>query len=141
MSTPSLKQSEITRNWYLIDAKGQNLGRLSVTVAKLLTGKQKPTYTPHMDAGDHVIVINAAKFKTSGTKLESKQYHRHSGYPGSLKTRSLQEFKKMAPEEVIQKSVRGMLADNKLRRKRLARLHVYADANHGHEGQKPQEIK
>jgi large subunit ribosomal protein L13 len=137
MKTYSAKPSDVTRAWYVVDASQIPLGRLSTKVATLLTGKGKPQFTSHIDCGDNVIVINAAKLVVTGDKLTDKKYYHHSLYPGGLSERSLSEQMTKNPLVVIEKSVRGMLPVNKLRPARLARLKIYADENHNHEAQKP----
>lgn len=139
--TYSQKQSEITREWYIVDAEGQTLGRLSTAIARYLTGKHKPTYTPHMDGGDHVVVVNASKIHVSGDKLAQKRYYRHSGYPGSLRTLTLQQQLDHNPSRVIEMAVKGMLPDNRLRAERMKRLKVYEDSDHPHTAQKPHELE
>lgn len=139
--TFSGKPQEITRDWYVIDASQVPLGRLATAAASYLTGKGKVRYTPHVDGGDFVIVTNAAKLKVTGNKLESKRYRRHSGFPGSLKERTLKEQLKLDPTRVIYHAVRGMLPKNKLAEPRLARLKIYADNNHPHEVNKPQPLE
>lgn len=136
-TTKSLKQTEVTRQWYVVDAAKAPLGRVATEVAKLLIGKHKSTYTPHVDGGDHVIVVNAANLVVTGRKLEQKKYYRHSGYIGGIKETSLKDLLEKNPESVIEKAVKGMLPRNKLTDGRLKRLHVYADNNHSHEAQKP----
>lgn len=140
MKTHSAKPSEITRKWYLIDASKLPLGRLSTEVANLLTGKRKPAYTPHIDGGDYVVVINAGKLVVTGAKREKKIYYRHSQYPGGLTETSLQEKLSNDPREVIIHSVRGMLPVNKLRAPRLKRLKVYSGKEHEHTAQKPETL-
>ena len=141
MKTYSAKPSDITRKWYVIDASEASLGRLSTKVADLLTGKSKPSYTPHMDGGDYVIVINAKNLQVTGDKLEKKIYYRHSQYPGGLKEETLREKLEKDATEVIRHSVRGMLPVNKLRDERLKRLKIYAENEHPHSGQNPKTIK
>jgi len=135
--TKSQKPSEVTRKWYVIDASSQTLGRTSTAAARLLHGKHKTSYTPHVDGGDYVIVINADKLKVTGNKMDSKIYYRHSGYPGSTKSRTLSEQIERDATKVIEMSVRGMLPANKLRPAKLARLKVYLGADHEHTAQKP----
>ncbi len=132
--TFSQKPAEVERVWYLVDASEVPLGRLATQVATLLTGKHKPTYTPHVDGGDYVIVVNASKMVVSGDKQSKKKYYRHTGYPGGIKETALSD---MAPEKAIEKAVRGMITANKLRPGRLARLKVYRDDQHNHQAQKP----
>lgn len=137
MKTYSAKPSDVTRAWYVVDASEVPLGRLATKVATLLTGKGKPMFTRHIDCGDNVIVINAAKLQVTGDKLNKKIYFRHSNYPGGLRETTLTEKLSQDPTDVIFKAVRGMLPVNKLRDDRLARLKIYADAEHKHEAQKP----
>jgi large subunit ribosomal protein L13 len=129
------------RNWVLVDAEGKTLGRLATQIADTLRGKRKPTYTPHVDVGDFVVVVNAEKISVTGTKLQEKLYHRHSGYPGGLKTRTLNDMLERRPEEVIRLAVRGMLPKNRLARKQLTKLKIYAGPEHPHEAQKPQPME
>src|SRR3954447_21840407 len=139
MSTYFPKQGEIVRKWYVVDASGQTLGRLASQVARVLMGKENPKYTPFLDTGDHVIVINAAKVKLTGLKAESKAYHRYTGYPGGLRT---EEFRKRAvrkPELIIEDAVRRMLPKNKLGTHMFTKLKVYRGNKHPHRAQKPEE--
>ena len=129
------------RNWVLVDANGQNLGRLATQIADLLRGKRKPTYTPHCDVGDFVVVVNAEKISVTGKKRTEKMYHRHSGYPGGLKSRSLNEMLERRPEEVLRRAVKGMLPRNRLARKQLTKLKIYAGPDHPHQAQKPQPME
>ncbi len=129
------------RNWVLVDAEGQNLGRLSTQIADLLRGKRKPTYTPHCDVGDFVVVINAEKITVTGKKRAEKLYHRHSGYPGGLKSRTLNDMLERRPEEVIRIAVKGMLPRNRLARKQITKLKVYAGPDHPHAAQQPQTLE
>jgi large subunit ribosomal protein L13 len=138
--TYSAKPSDVVRKWYVIDAAEAPLGRVATRVATLLTGKGKPQFTAHIDCGDHVIVINAANLKVTGTKLQDKMYYRHSGYPGGLREDTLQNVMDKDPARAIFEAVRGMLPVNKLRDPRLARLKIYADAEHKHEAQKPETL-
>jgi large subunit ribosomal protein L13 len=140
MKTYSIKPSEVKRDWYILDASETPLGRLATEAASLLLGKRKPTVTPHIDGGDYVIVINSASLVVTGKKQEDKKYHRHSGFPGGLYTRSLKEQMERDPNKVIFKAVRGMLPDNKLRDGRLARLKIYTDDQHNHSAQKPKTL-
>jgi large subunit ribosomal protein L13 len=133
--TYSPKASEITREWHVIDASGVPLGRLASQVAQLLRGKHKPTYAPHLDSGDHVIVINAAKIALTGQKLDQKQYYRHSGYPGGLKTTPIKVELEKRPERVIERAVKGMVPHTNLGKQQLRHLRVYAGASHPHIGQ------
>lgn len=142
MNTFSAKKTVATdQKWYLIDAKGANLGRLSTQIARLLMGKNKPTYSPHVVTGDVVVVINCAKIKVTGNKLEDKKYYRHSGYPGGIKQETLREMLEKHPNRVIEHSVAGMLPKNKLQAEMLKNLKVYATDEHKHEAQKPELIK
>ena len=141
MKTYSAKPGEITREWYIVDADGQTLGRLATQIADRLRGKGKPQFTPHVDTGDFVVVVNAEKIAVTGNKLEDKRYYRHSGYPGGLKSRSLHEMLERRPEEVIRIAVKGMLPRNRLARKQLTKLKVYAGPDHPHAAQQPQPME
>jgi large subunit ribosomal protein L13 len=138
MKTYSMKPSDVSRQWYVVDAAEVPLGRLATQVASLLLGKGKPTVTPHMDGGDYVIVINSANLVVTGNKQQDKKYHRHSGFPGGLYTRTLNEQLERDSNKIIFDAVRGMLPVNKLRDGRLARLKIYKDDQHTHAPQKPQ---
>lgn len=140
MSTYSAKPQDVNRQWYVIDASEAPLGRVATQIATLLTGKGKPMFTRHIDCGDYVIVINADNLKVTGGKETKKIYYRHSGFPGGIKQRTLQEQMDRDVTAVIFNAVRGMLPVNKLRDDRLARLKIYAGAEHNHEAQKPQKI-
>lgn len=140
MKTYSAKPSEVERKWYVIDASELPLGRLSTEVAQLLTGKKKPMFTQHIDCGDYVVVVNADKLIVTGNKLEDKMYYKHSNYPGGLRETTLKYEMDKDPTKVIFQSVRGMLPVNKLRDGRLARLKIYAGAEHEHAAQKPKTI-
>jgi len=129
------------RNWIVVDATGQTLGRLATQIADALRGKRKPEYTPHIDTGDFVIVVNAEKVHVTGNKRTEKRYYRHSGYPGGLKSRSFEEMIQRRPEEVIRLAVKGMLPRNRLARKQLTKLKVYAGPEHPHVAQKPQPME
>ena len=129
------------RNWLLVDAEGQTLGRLATQIADALRGKRKPTYTPHVDTGDFVIVVNAEKISVTGQKLQEKKYYRHSGYPGGLKSRTLNDMLERRPEEVIRLAVKGMLPKNRLARKQLTKLKVYAGPEHPHVAQQPKPLE
>jgi large subunit ribosomal protein L13 len=137
VATPADRQ----RNWYVVDAEGQTLGRLATRVADALRGKRKPEYTPHVDTGDFVVIVNAEKIHVTGNKLEQKRYWRHSGYPGGIKSRTLGEMLERRPEEVIRKAVKGMLPRNRLARRQLTKLKVYAGPDHPHAAQKPQPME
>jgi large subunit ribosomal protein L13 len=129
------------RNWYVVDATGKTLGRLATQIADALRGKRKPQYTPHIDTGDFVIVVNAEKISVTGNKRAAKLYRRHSGYPGGLRSRTLGQMLDRRPEEVIRLAVRGMLPRNRLARKQLTKLKVYAGPDHPHAAQKPQPLE
>ena len=141
MKTYVANPNDREREWVLIDATGLTLGRLSTQIAEILRGKRKPVYTPHVDVGDFVVVINADKVAVTGNKRADKQYHRHSGYPGGLKTRTLEEMLDRRPEEVIRKAVKGMLPTSRLARKQLTKLKVYAGADHPHAAQSPKTLE
>ena len=132
--------AKIDRKWYVVDATGHTLGRLASEVAKVLRGKNKPTYTPSMDTGDYVIVVNAEKVKVTGKKLDQKVYYRHSEYVGSLKETTLREMLNKHPERVIESAVKGMLPKGPLGREMYTKLHVYAGPDHKHEAQKPEVL-
>lgn len=138
--TPSLNSSSVDKQWLLIDAEGQTLGRLSSEIAKLLRGKHKPGFTPHVDCGDNVVVINAEKITLTGNKMSEKQYIRHTGYPGGQRIVTATQLQKKAPNQLIEKAVKGMLPKNRLGAKLLKNLNVYAGNEHPHEAQKPQVI-
>ena len=140
LKTFNLKKEEIKRKWFLVDAEDRNLGRLCTEIAKILRGKNKPTFTPHLDCGDFVVVINADKVKVTGNKLAGKNYYRHSGYIGNLKSISLDEMMKKSPETVIRNAVRGMLPHNILGRKILKKLKIYRGNKNPHKSQKPEKI-
>lgn len=141
MKTVFAKKTEVTKNWYLIDADGEILGRLASRIAMLLRGKHKPIFTPNVDTGDFVVVINADKVQVTGNKLKSKLYHHHTGYIGNLKTQTLKERMQKSPEEVIRDAVWGMLPKGRLGRDLYTKLKVYRGASHPHTAQKPQPIK
>ena len=140
MRTFSPKDSDITRQWHVIDASDVVLGRLASQAAVLLRGKHKPIFAPHVDTGDFVIVVNAEKIQVTGNKLDQKMYHRHSGYPGGLKSRTLREQLDRRPTEVIRGAVRGMLPKNRLARQQLTKLKVYAGPEHPHAPQNPRPL-
>ena len=140
MKTYSAKPGEITREWYLVDADGLTLGRLATLIADTLRGKRKPQYTPHVDTGDFVVVVNAEKIAVTGNKLDQKMYYRHSGYPGGLKERTLREQLQRRPTEVIRRAVKGMLPRNRLARTQLGKLKVYAGPDHPHQAQAPKAL-
>lgn len=141
MKTYSAKPGEVERKWVLIDAEGQTLGRLATTAATILRGKNKPQYTPHVDTGDFVVVINAEKVQISGNKTSDKVYGHHTGHPGGLKKETFAEAIEKHPERVIESAVKGMLPKTTLGRKQGMKLKVYAGPNHPHEAQKPQKIE
>ena len=137
MKTFSAKPEEVRRDWYLVDATNKTLGRLSTEIAKRLRGKHKPEYTPHVDTGDYIVVINADKIRVTGNKMKDKMYHHHTGYIGNLKTMSLQKLMSQSPERVLQYAVKGMLPRNRLGRKMFSKLRVFAGTDHKHEAQQP----
>jgi large subunit ribosomal protein L13 len=137
MKTFSAKPAEVRRDWYLVDATGKTLGRLSTEIARRLRGKHKPVYTPHVDTGDYIVVINAEKVRVTGNKLKDKIYYHHTGYIGNLKSISLEKLLDEAPERVIESSVRGMLPKGPLGRKMMSKLRVFAGAEHEHTAQQP----
>lgn len=141
MKTYAVKAAEIERDWWVVDAKGATLGRLASEIAKVLRGKHKPTFSPSMDVGDFVIVVNADKIEVSGKKLSEKIYYRHSQYPGGLRQRTLGEMLDRHPERVIYYAVRGMLPKNRLGRKLIKKLKVYAGSTHPHAAQEPKELE
>jgi large subunit ribosomal protein L13 len=140
VKTYAVKAADIERDWYVVDAKGKNLGRLASQIATILRGKHKPMYSPHLDVGDFVIVVNADKIAVTGNKLLEKKYYWHSLYPGGLGQRTLQEMLERRPERVIYLAVRGMLPKNRLGRAMIRKLKVYAGDSHPHEAQKPQPL-
>lgn len=139
--TYSQKTAEVTRRWILIDAKDATLGRVSTEIAKYLIGKYKPTYTPHIDGGDYVVVINAAEVPVTGAKETDKIYYRYSGFPGGLKDAQLKEVRERFPERLIEAAVKGMLPKNKLSAGRMARLRIFTGAEHDHTAQKPEKVE
>jgi large subunit ribosomal protein L13 len=141
MKTWNAKPGAVERHWYVVDAEGQTLGRLATQIADTLRGKRKPQYTPHIDTGDFVVVVNAEKISVTGQKLDQKMYHRHSGYPGGLRSRTLREQLERRPTEVIRKAVKGMLPRNRLGRAQLGKLKVYAGPEHPHQAQSPQPLE
>ena len=140
METTSIRINEITHNWYIVDADGQILGRLASEVAQIIRGKKKPFFTPHMDMGDFVVVINAEKVKVTGNKEKDKTYFRHSGYPGGVTQINLRKVRQSFPERIITNAVKGMLPHNRLGRKLLTHLKVYSGELHPHAAQQPQTI-
>lgn len=141
MRTYSAKPQDIQQNWYVIDAQGKTLGRLASQIASILRGKHKPLYTPHIDCGDYVVVINAEKVWATGRKLDQKIYYRHSGYPGGLKQITLRDQLQKFPERVIEHAVKGMLPKSKLGRKMYKKLKVYSGSDHPHQAQQPQALE
>lgn len=141
MTTFSAKPDAVTRDWYVVDAAGKTLGRLSTEIARRLRGKHKPVYTPHVDTGDYIVVVNAEKVHVSGNKHTDKYYYHHTGYIGHMKSLSLEEQLDKAPERVIESAVRGMLPKNPLGRAMFKKLKVYAGAEHKHAAQQPQPLE
>ena len=140
MKTWNAKAGEVDRKWYMADAEGKVLGRFASEVAKILRGKHKPIYTPHVDTGDHVVIVNAAKIRVTGNKLEDKVYARYSGYPGGLRFKNLERALETRPEFVLEHAIRGMLPRNTLGRQIRKKLRVYAGNEHPHQSQKPEPI-
>ena len=141
MKTFMQKKENIERKWYVIDAAGISLGRVATKAATILRGKHKVTYTPHVDCGDYVIIVNASKVNLTGNKLNDKMYYNHSGYPGGLRERNAKLMLEKYPEEMLERAIKGMLPHNRLGRQMAKKLFVYADDNHKHEAQKPIEMK
>lgn len=141
MKTFSAKTEEIKRSWYLVDAAGKTLGRLSTEIARRLRGKHKAIYTPHVDCGDYIVVINAEKIVVTGRKSEQKIYHSHSGYPGGIKSVTFDKLQAEHPERIIESAVRGMLPKNPLGRAMFRKLKVYAGSKHNHQAQEPEPIE
>jgi len=141
MKTYTAKPGEVTREWYLVDAEGKTLGRLATQIADTLRGKRKPQYTPHVDTGDFVVVVNADKIQVTGNKLDQKRYYRHSGYPGGLRSRTLREQLERRPTEVLRIAVKGMLPKNRLARQQITKLKIYAGPEHPHESQNPRPLE
>lgn len=133
------KKEEVVRNWYVIDAEGKNLGRIATEAATLLRGKHKPTFTPHIDCGDFVVIVNASKVNLTGNKLDDKIYYNHSGYTGGLRERTAREMKEKYPVEMVERAVKGMLPKGRLGRQMYKKLFVYAESEHPHMAQKPVE--
>ena len=140
MKTWNAKAEDVEREWFVVDAEGQTLGRLATRIADTLRGKRKPQYTPHVETGDFVVVVNAEKIHVTGNKLDQKRYYRHSGYPGGLRSRTLREQLDRQPAEVIRKAVKGMLPRNRLANRQITKLKVYAGPNHPHEAQNPKPL-
>ncbi|GIK35208.1 MAG: 50S ribosomal protein L13 [Gammaproteobacteria bacterium] len=141
MRTISAKPEEVKRGWYLVDADGRTLGRLATELARRLRGKHKPIYTPHVDTGDYIVVVNAAKIRVTGQKLKDKTYYRYTGYVGNMKTESLEHLLNRAPDRVLRIAVKGMLPKNRLGAAMLRKLKVFPGAEHNHAAQQPQPLK
>ncbi|MCU0767258.1 MAG: 50S ribosomal protein L13 [Gammaproteobacteria bacterium] len=139
-TTVSAKPAEVRREWFVVDADGKTLGRLASEIARRLKGKHKPIFTPHVDTGDYIIVVNAGKVRVTGNKLRDKMYHRVTGYVGNLKTISLEKQLAKAPERVIETAVKGMLPRNPLGRQMMRKLHIYGGAEHRHQAQQPKPL-
>ena len=137
MKTLSAKPESVRRDWYVVDAAGKTLGRLSSEIASRLRGKHKPEYTPHVDTGDYIVVVNAEKVKVTGNKSTEKVYHHHTGYPGGIKSISFAKLIDRAPERIIEKAVKGMMPKNKLSRSMMTKLKIYAGGEHPHSAQQP----
>ena len=135
------KKENVVRNWYVIDAAGESLGRVATRAAHILRGKNKPTYTPHVDCGDYVIIVNASQVKLTGNKLNDKMYYNHSGYTGGLRERTAKEMVENYPEEMLERAVKGMLPKGRLGRQMYKKLFVYAGSEHPHQAQQPVELK
>ena len=141
MKTFSAKNHDVDRNWYLVDAQNKTLGRLSTEIASRLRGKHKPIYTPHVDTGDYIVVVNASKIRVTGKKMTDKVYYKHTGYIGNLKSENLETMLEKYPEKVLMKSVRGMLPKNKLGRAMIKKLRVFAGPEHTHIAQQPEPLE
>ena len=141
MKTFSAKSHEVRRDWYLVDASGRTLGRLATEIAHRLRGKHKPQYTPHVDTGDYIVVVNARSIRVTGNKLKDKHYYRHTGYIGNLKSERLEDVLENAPERVLHAAVKGMLPRNTLGRQMLKKLKIFPDAEHAHQAQQPQPLE
>ena len=141
MKTYTVRVEDIEREWFLVNAEGKTLGRLASEIAQVLRGKHKPVYTPHLDCGDYVVVVNAEKVQVTGRKLDQKMYYHHTGYPGGIKSISLRNQLQKHPERVLQAAVRGMLPRNRLGRKMLKKLKVYAGDSHPHRAQQPKVLE
>ena len=141
MKTFSAKNHDVDRNWYLVDAQNKTLGRLSTEIANRLRGKHKPIYTPHVDTGDYIVVVNASKIRVTGKKMTDKVYYKHTGYIGNLKSENLETMLEKYPEKVLMKSVRGMLPKNKLGRAMIKKLRVFAGPEHTHIAQQPEPLE
>ena len=141
MKTVSAKKESISREWYVVDATNKTLGRLSTAIANRLRGKHKPEYTPHVDTGDYIVVVNAEKVRVTGNKKTDKIYHHHTGYPGGIKSITFDKLIDKAPEQVIEKAVKGMMPKNKLSRSMLSKLKIYAGSAHPHSAQQPMPLE
>lgn len=141
MKTFSAKNHDIDRNWYLVDAQNKTLGRLSTEIASRLRGKHKPIYTPHVDTGDYIVVVNASKIRVTGNKMTDKMYYKHTGYIGNLKSENLETMLEKYPERVLMKSVRGMLPKSKLGNAMIKKLRVFAGPEHTHIAQQPEPLE
>ncbi len=140
MKTVSAKKESVSREWYVVDATDKTLGRLSTAIANRLRGKHKPEYTPHVDTGDYIVVVNAEKIKVTGNKTTDKVYHHHTGYPGGIKSITFDKLIDKAPEQVIEKAVKGMMPKNKLSRSMMSKLKIYAGNEHPHSAQQPMPL-
>jgi len=141
MSTVSARPAEVQRDWYVVDASGKTLGRLATEIARRLRGKHKPIYTPHVDTGDYIVVVNARDIRVTGNKLKDKLYHRYTGYIGNLKSESLQDLLARAPEQALERAVKGMMPRNPLGRQMFRKLRVFAGAEHDHTAQQPTPLE
>ena len=141
MKTVSAKKESVTREWYLVDATGKTLGRLSTQIANRLRGKHKPEFTPHVDTGDYIVVVNAEKVKVTGNKTTDKVYHHYTGYPGGIKSITFEQLINKAPERIIEKAVKGMMPKNKLSQSMMTKLKIYAGSEHPHSAQQPTPLK
>jgi len=141
MKTVSAKKESVTREWYVVDATGKTLGRLSTEIANRLRGKHKPEFTPHVDTGDYIVVVNAEKVKVTGNKTTDKVYHHHTGYPGGIKSITFDQLIDKAPERIIEKAVKGMMPKNKLSQSMMTKLKIYAGSEHPHSAQQPTPLK
>ncbi|MCL2415311.1 MAG: 50S ribosomal protein L13 [Defluviitaleaceae bacterium] len=139
-TTHITKPADVVKKWHIVDAQGKNLGRLSSEIAKILRGKHKPTYQPHVDCGDYVIVINAEKIEVTGKKMDQKLYFRHSGYIGGVKITTMRQMMAKKPEEILRHAIKGMLPKNVLGRAMFKKLHVYVGSEHNHQAQKPEPL-
>ncbi len=143
MTTKSFtpKAGEIERSWFIVDAEGKTLGRLASQIAHVLRGKHKPTYSPHMDVGDHIVVVNAEKIRVTGRKAEQKVYYRHTGHPGGLRTTTYEDMLNKHPDRILRTAVKGMMPNNVLGRQMFKKLRIYAGPEHGHAAQKPEALE